>query len=95
MLINKQRLKVKLPFITSAVVVCVLWFPLILSAMSGPDGYGNENPIPVGLQYSLPLSSESDDVEIIDSLDNKNIFADLEQFQGGLFRYDFYYGSFE
>lgn len=39
--------------------------------MSGPDGYGKENPIPVGLQYSLPLSSESDDVEIIDSLDNK------------------------
>jgi len=39
--------------------------------MSGPDGYGKENPIPVGLQYGLPLSSESDDVEIIDSLDNK------------------------
>ena len=95
MLINKQRLKVKLPFITSAVVVCVLWFPLILSAMSGPDGYGKENPIPVGLQYSLPLSSESDDVEIIDCLDNKTYLQIWNDCQGGLFRYDFYYGSFE
>ena len=63
--------------------------------MSGLNGYGKDYPIFVRLQYSLPLSPESDDVEIIDSLDNKTYLQIWNDCQGGLFRYDFYYGSFE
>ena len=55
LLINKQWLKVFLSFIASAVVVCILWLPLIFSAMSGPDGFGKDHPIPEGLD-SLTFS---------------------------------------
>ena len=63
LIINKKWLKVLLSFIASAVVVCILWLPLVLSAMSGPDGFGKEHPIPEQLEYNLPLSYESDKIE--------------------------------
>ena len=71
LIINKKWLKVLLSFIASAVVVCILWLPLVLSAMSGPDGFGKEHPIPEQLEYNLPLSYESDKIEVVDSLDTK------------------------
>lgn len=80
LLINKQWLKALLSFIVSAVVGCILLIPLTLSAMSGPDGFGKDHPFPEGLEYNLPLPFESEKVELVDSLNNKNIFADLERF---------------
>ena len=95
LLINKQWLTAILSFITSAVVVCVLWFPLILSAMSGPDGFGKDHAIPEQLEFNLPLSLESDDVEVIDSLDNKTYLQIWRDSQGGSYKYDFYFGNLE
>ena len=91
--INKQWLKALLSFIVSAVVVCILLIPLVISAMSGPDGFGNDHPIPEGLKYNLPLPFESDKVEVVDSLEHKTFLQIWNDFQGGLYKYDFYYGS--
>ena len=95
LIINKQWLKVLLSFIVSAVVGCILWIPLILSAMSGPDGFGKDHPIPEGLEYNLPLPLESDKAEVVDSLNNKTYLQIWNDVQGGLYKYDFYYGSLE
>ena len=92
LLINKQWLEVLLSFIVSVVVGCILWIPLILSAMTGPDGFGKDHPIPKGLEFSLPLSLESDKIEVVDSLDQKTYLQIWNDFQGGLYKYDFYYG---
>ena len=93
LLINKQWLEVLLSFIVSVVVGCILWIPLILSAMTGPDGFGKDHPIPEGLEFSLPLSLESDKIEFVDSLDQKTYLQIWNDSQGGLYKYDFYYGS--
>lgn len=92
LLINKQWLKALLSFIVSAVVGCILLIPLTLSAMSGPDGFGKDHPIPEGLEYNLPLPFESEKVELIDSLNNKTYLQIWNDSQGGMYKYDFYYG---
>lgn len=93
LLINKQWLKALLSFIVSAVVGCILLIPLTLSAMSGPDGFGKDHPIPEGLEYNLPLPFESEKVELVDSLNNKTYLQIWNDSQGGMYKYDFYYGS--
>lgn len=93
LLINKQWLKAFLSFIVSAVVGCILLIPLTLSAMSSPDGFGKDHPIPEGLEYNLPLPFESEKVELVDSLNNKTYLQIWNDSQGGMYKYDFYYGS--
>ena len=93
LIINKQWLKTLFSFIASAVVICILWLPLILSAMSGPDGFGKDHPIPEGLEFNLPLSFESDKIEVVDSLDKNTYLQIWNDSQGGMYLYDFYYGS--
>ena len=93
LLINKQWLKFLLSFTVSFVVGCILLIPLTLSAMSGPDGFGKDHPIPEGLEYNLPLPFESDKVEPVDSLNNQTYLQIWNDIQGGLYKYDFYYGS--
>lgn len=95
LIINKQWLKVLLSFLASAVVSGILWIPLVLSAMSGPDGFGKDHPIPEQLEYNLPLSYESDKIEVIDSLDINTYLQIWNDCQGGLYKYDFYYGGLE
>ena len=93
LLANKRWLECLFSFIISTVVGGVLFLPLVLSAMSGPDGFGKDNQIPEGLEYNLPLSAESDKVEVIDSLDNNSFLQIWNDIQGGMYKYDFYYGS--
>ena len=93
LLINKQWLKFLLSFTVSFVVGCILLIPLTLSAMSGPDGFGKDHPIPEGLEYNLPLPFESEKVEPVDSLNNQTYLQIWNDIQGGLYKYDFYYGS--
>ena len=61
--------------------------------MSGPDGFGKDHPIPEGLEYNLPLPFESEKVEPVDSLNNQTYLQIWNDIQGGLYKYDFYYGS--
>ena len=93
LLINKQWLKFLLSFTVSFVVGCILLIPLTLSAMSGPDGFGKDHPIPEGLEYNLPLPFESEKFEPADSLNNQTYLQIWNDIQGGMYKYDFYYGS--
>ena len=93
LLANKRWLECFFSFIISTVVGGVLFLPLVLSAMSGPDGFGKDIQIPEGLEYNLPLSAESDKVEVVDSLDNNSFLQIWNDIQGGMYKYDFYYGS--
>ena len=95
LIINKQWLKVLLSFLASVVVCGILWMPLILSAMSGPDGFGKDHPIPEGLELNLPLSLESDKIEVVDSLDKNTYLQIWNDYLGGKYKYDFYYTSLE
>jgi hypothetical protein len=61
--------------------------------MTGPDGFGKDHPIPEGLEYNKPLSLESNKIEVVDSLDHKTYLQIWNDSQGGLYKYDFYYGS--
>ena len=95
---NKKWGKCLLSFALSVGIICLLWFPLVIGAMTGPDGFGKKHPIPDGLDYNLPIErSESDylrntfssvDVDSLDVSSFLQVWGD-----GGVYYYDFYYGA--
>ena len=93
LLVNKKWFKCLCSFLMSVSIVCVLWIPLIIGAMNGPDGFGRAHPIPEGLAYHHPLSTESDQPMVIDSLDAETYLQVWKEYQGGLYMYDLYYGA--
>lgn len=93
LLINRQWSKCLMSLLASVLVVCVLWIPFTLFAMSGPDGFGREHPIPEGLEYNLPLSDDSNSSIPIDSLDTDTYLQVWSDFQGGMYMYDLYYAT--
>lgn len=94
LLINKQWLKCLLSFVLSLVTIVVLGGMLAFSAMWGPgyDDFGKKHKIPDGLEYSIPLESSTLSVAI-DSLDINTYLQIWNGDQGGIYDYDFYYGS--
>ena len=90
--VNKKRWECFTSLGVSFVIVCVLWFPLIIAASSSPDVFGKEHPIPDGLKYNLPLAEDSCMIEPVDSLDSNTYLTIWNSFQGGIYKYDFYYG---
>ena len=69
--------------------------PIVMAEMSGPDAddFGRKHKIPDGLVYHLPLEPFSDDKVLIDSLDQETYLQVWPGFQGGIYKYDFYYPS--
>ena len=98
LLMNRQWGKCLLSFALSVGIICLLWFPLVIGAMTGPDGFGKKHPIPDGLDYNLPIErTESDylrntfssvDVDSLDVSSFLQVWGD-----GGVYYYDFYYGA--
>lgn len=91
LLVNKKWWQSLLSFVLSAIVVLVLWAPLVFGAMSGPDGFGREHKIPEGLEYQLPLDADAGKGQPVDSLDRENYLQIWNGCQGGIYLYDFYY----
>ena len=91
LLINKKWFRCLLSLAMSVLIVCVLWFPLVLASMNAPDGFGKSHPIPEGLAYNHPLSTESDQSAAIDSLDTETYLQVWEELHGH-YMYDLYYG---
>jgi len=92
LLLRKKWIECLLSVILSAVIVCVLWFPLVWGAMTGPDGFGKKHHIPDGLAFNLPQESYSGNLSI-DSLDIQDYLQIWNGPQGGIYKYDFYYPS--
>ena len=61
LLMNRQWGKCLLSFALSVGIICLLWFPLVIGAMTGPDGFGKKHPIPDGLDYNLPIERPESD----------------------------------
>lgn len=89
--INKKWWQCLLSFGLSAILVIWLWIPLVMGAMSGPDGFGRKHSIPDGLEYNLPFDFQANHDVSIDSLDSKTYLQVWNSFQGGIYIYDFYY----
>lgn len=69
--INKRWWQGLLSFGLSAIIVILLWMPLVMGAVMGHDNFGCEHRITDELEYNLPLDPHSDKDMSIDSLDNK------------------------
>ena len=87
LLINEKNTQGLISVALSFVLVFVLWYPLVLSASN--DGFGKKHPIPEGLEYNIPLLS---DTVIIDSLDTST-FLQVKSGGTGFYYYDFYYNA--
>lgn len=57
------------------------------------DDFGRRHPIPEGMTYSIPLAEERHETERADSLDNGPYLQIRNDFQGGMYLYDFHYGA--
>ena len=108
LLINKKWRQCLTSITGSIMVVCLLWFPLVIGAMHGPyhDGFGKKHKIPEGLEYHLPLGytdengrkdlfnfpGDTPDIAEIDSLNPDTYLQIWNDIQGGTYKYSFYYG---
>lgn len=93
LLINKRWWQCIASFAMSSIIIIVLWLPLVLSAMSGPDGFGRKHKIPDDLEYQLPLDSSQHEGMQVDSLDSNSYLQVWNGIQGGIYTYDFFYPS--
>ena len=108
LLLNKKWWQCLTSITSSTMVVCLLWFPLVIGAMHGPyyDGFGKKHKIPEELKYNLPLgytdenghkdafdfSNNTPDIAEIDSLNPDTYLQIWNDSQGGRYKYSFYYG---
>ena len=94
LLISKQWKKCLYSFLIT-IVVCVLSIPLevfIYLFAPSSDDFGRKHGIPDGLEYTIPFEEYSNPAVVIDSLDTDTYLQIWNYFQGGIYKYDFYYG---
>jgi len=106
LLINKQWRKFLTSLSFSCLIVLLFGFLLAMVSLSSPDGFGRIHKIPEGMVYNLPLgytnennhkdafgySDNTPDVAEIDSLNPDTYLQIWNDFQGGMYKYSFYYG---
>lgn len=64
----------------------VMYYPL-------NDPFGETHPIPQDMEFNIPLDMESHDNPVADSLNTDSYLQIRNDFQGGIYLYDFYYGA--
>ena len=92
LLLNRQWWKFISSVVAAIVIFLVLSLPIGIAAMSTPDGFGKEHPIPDGLEYNLPFAEDSCSIVSVDSLNTNTYLNVWKGVQGGMYKYDFYYG---
>ena len=94
LLISKQWKKCLYSFLITILVVCALSIPMVFINLYAPipDDFGRRHSIPDGLEYTIPFEEYSDPAVVIDSLDTDTYLQIWDYFQGGIYKYDFYYG---
>lgn len=71
-------------------VLLIIVLALILLFAKSSDSFGKKHPIPDGMQFSVPLDSLS--TSSLDTLDSSTWLVLWNDIQGGMYKYDFYYG---
>lgn len=94
LLISKQWKKCLSSFLITILVVCVLSIPMVFINLYAPipDDFGRRHSIPDGLEYTIPFEEYSDPAVVIDTLDTDTYLQIWDYSQGGIYKYDFYYG---
>lgn len=94
LLISKQWKKCLSSFLITILVVCALSIPMVFINLYAPipDDFGRRHSIPDRLEYTIPFEEYSDPAVVIDSLDTDTYLQIWDSFQGGIYKYDFYYG---
>ena len=85
-------------FAAALTVTCFLY--LFGKAMKqafnpGPDNFGKEHPIPACLDYNIPLNEREELPCPIDSIASSTWLQMWNDFQGGMYIYDFYHPALE
>lgn len=95
LLISKQWKKCLSSFLITILVVCALSIPMVFIDLYAPipDDFGRRHSIPDGLEYTIPFEEYSDPAAVIDSLDTDTYLQIWNDSQGGIYKYDFYYGA--
>ena len=99
LLIFKKWWRFLLSFILGALTVTYFVY-LLMAAIEqafnpGPDNFGKEHPIPTWLDYNLPLDKGEEPPYPIDSIASNTWLQIWNDFQGGMYTYDFYYPALE
>ena len=105
-LLTRKKLWLKLfASIIIMVFICVFILPIFsFAALSAPDGYARHHPIPEGVKCNIPLEYQFyDDIhkrndalsdkQTIDSLNTNEYLQIWDDYQGGIYVYDFYYSA--
>ena len=99
LLIFKKWWKFLFSFIMGALTVAFFIYLLLLGISlafnPGPDNFGKEHPIPAHLEYSIPLDEREELSFPIDSTATDTWLQIWNDFQGGMYTYDFYYPALE
>ena len=99
LLIFKKWWRFLLSFILGALTVTYFLYQLYiaigLAFNPGPDNFGKEHPIPTWLDYNLPLDGGEELPYPIDSTAQDTWLQIWNDFQGGMYTYDFYYPALE
>lgn len=95
LLISKQWKKCLYSFLITILVVCALSIPMVFINLYVPipDDFGRKHSIPDGLEYTIPFEENSKPTVVIDSLDTDTYLQIWNDVQGGIYKYDFYYGA--
>lgn len=92
---NKKWRESIVSFICSMVIIIAFTFISAIMALYGPltDNFGKNHSIPEGQDYSIPYDMESRQMERADSLNTDTYLQIQNDYQGGIYLYDFYYGA--
>jgi hypothetical protein len=89
--IHRQWWKCLASIVSSILSFLCLGSMLVMFSLSSPDGFARKHPISEGLAYHIPLEENAEGPVVTDSLDTENFLQIWNDFQGGIYRYDFYY----
>ena len=92
---NKKWRESILAFISSVIIIIAFTFISTVIALYGPltDDFGRKHPIPEGQEYSIPTNIGSQQMASVDSLSTDSYLQIQNDYQGGIYLYDFYYGA--
>ena len=92
---NRKWWQCIVSFLTSTIISAVYLLALGFTIMFYPhnDEFGKKHPIPEGLEYSIPSDYGKIAVAHADSLDTDSYLRIWNDHQGGMYKYDFYYGA--
>lgn len=92
---NKKWRESIVSFISSMVIIIAFTFISAIMALYSPltDNFGKNHSIPEGQDYSIPYEMEFRQMESADSLNIDSYLQIQNDFQGGMYLYDFYYGA--